>query len=62
MFYSDEQVFLLKIHIILLNNVPIHFFVILHIEKIKNNSRDIDPQNGKKFDRTQAEFKKGCLL
>ena len=62
MFYRNEQVFLQQIHKISLNNVSIHFFVILHIEKIKNNLRDIEPQNGKKFKRTQAEFKKGCLL
>ena len=34
----------------------------LHVEKIKNNLRDIEPQNGKKFKRTQAELKKGSLI
>ena len=38
------------------------FLLFFHIEKIKNNLRDIEPQNGKKFRRTQAELKKGCLL
>ena len=52
MFYRNEQVFLQQIHKISLNNVSIHFFVILHNEKIKNNLRDIKPQNGKKFKRT----------
>ena len=38
------------------------FLLFLHIEKIKNNSRDTEPQNSKKLKRTQAEFKNGCLL
>ena len=28
------------------------------LKKIKNNLRDIEPQNGKKIKKTQAEFKK----
>ena len=38
------------------------FLLCLRIKKIKNNLRDIEPQNGKKFKRIQAELKKGCLL
>ena len=38
------------------------FLHFLCVKKIKNSLRDIEPQNGKKFKRTQAEFKKGCLL
>ena len=52
MFFRNEQVFSQQIHKISLNNVSILFFVILHNEKIKNNLRDIKPQNGKKCKRT----------
>ena len=34
------------------------FLLFLRIDKIENNLRYIEPQNGKKFKRTQAEFKK----
>ena len=49
--------FLLNIHRKSLYIVFIHFLPFLHVEKIVNNLRDINPQNGKKFKRTQAEFK-----
>ena len=34
-----------------------NFFHILYIEENKNNLREFEPQNGKKFKKTQAEFK-----
>ena len=33
------------------------FFHILHVKKNKNSLREFEPQNGKIFNKTQAEFK-----
>ena len=41
--------FSLNIHRKSLNIVLIHFLPFLYVEKIENNLRDINPQNGKKF-------------